>query len=256
MFRSAAGLDTSAIDGRRRAKYDTPPANGASGRSAVAKEIALAQSIDARLLEIICARLCHDLVGPVSAIGNGVELVTEFGEDMRGEALALIAQSASEASRRLQFFRIAFGSAAGADGRSIPLAEARTRAVALPLGGRVSLDWPESQAGADPDLGRAALKLLLNLFLIAVDAAAGTGTVRVRVGGTAGVLFEVIADGARATLGDEVRQALEGRLTAAEATPRTAVAILACVLAAEAGIALGFTAETGRVVLSARRTGV
>lgn len=216
----------------------------------------MAQSIDARLLELICARLCHDLVGPVSAISNGVELVTEFGEDMRGEALALIAQSASEAARRLQFFRVAFGSAAGADGRSIPLAEARARALALPLGGRVSLEWPERTEGTDPELSRAALKLLLNLFLIAVDAAAGTGTVRVRVDGSGGSLFDVSADGARASLGDDVRQALDGALTAAEATPKTAVAIHAGVLATEAGVALAVVAEPGRVVLSVRGKGL
>jgi histidine phosphotransferase ChpT len=188
----------------------------------------------------------------VSAISNGVELVTEFGEDMRGEALALIAQSAAEASHRLQFFRVAFGSAAGADGRSIPLAEARTRALALPLGGRVTVDWPEGRPGSDRELTRAALKLLLNLFLIAVDAAAGTGTVRVRVDGTAGALFEVLADGARTVLADEVRHALEGRLTAAEATPRTAVAIHARTLAAEAGAAVGIAAESGRVAFTVR----
>jgi histidine phosphotransferase ChpT len=212
----------------------------------------MAQPIDARLLELICARLCHDLVGPVSAIGNGVELVTEFGEDMRGEALALIAQSASEAARRLQFFRIAFGSAAGADGRSIPLAEARTRALALPLGGRVTLDWPDCPADADPELSRTALKLLLNLFLVAVDAACGTGTVRVRVPVAGGALFEVAADGARAKLGEDVDGALNGRLTAAEATPKTAVAIHARVLAAEAGLAVVVTAGDGRVSLVGR----
>jgi histidine phosphotransferase ChpT len=212
----------------------------------------MAQSVDARLLELICARLCHDLVGPVSAISNGVELVTEFGEDMRGEALALIAQSASEASHRLQFFRVAFGSAAGADGRSIPLAEARTRALALPLGGRVAVDWPEVRWGSDRELTRAALKLLLNLFLTAVDAAAGTGTVRVRVDGTSGALFEVIAEGARASLPDEVRHALDGRLTAAEATPKTAVAIHARMLAAEAGATVGIATESGRVAFTVR----
>jgi histidine phosphotransferase ChpT len=212
----------------------------------------MAQSVDARLLELICARLCHDLVGPVSAISNGAELVTEFGEDMRGEALALIAQSASEASYRLQFFRVAFGSAAGADGRGIPLAEARTRALALPLGGRVGVDWPEVRPGSDRELPRAALKLLLNLFLIAVDAAAGTGIVRVRIDGAAGALFEVTADGARAHLADEVHHALDGQLTAAEATPKTAVAIYARMLAAEAGAILSIATESGRVAFTVR----
>jgi histidine phosphotransferase ChpT len=211
----------------------------------------MAQSVDARLLELICARLCHDLVGPVSAISNGVELVTEFGEDMRGEALALIAQSASEAAHRLQFFRVAFGSAAGADGRSLPLAEARSRAMALPLGGRVSLDWPDVGPASDPELSRAALKLLLNLFLLAVDAAAGTGTVRVRIAGPSGARFEVSAEGPRANLADELRDGLEGRLDAAAASPKTAVAIHARMLAAEAGVEVRITADVGRVVFAA-----
>ncbi|HTI85648.1 MAG TPA: histidine phosphotransferase family protein, partial [Alphaproteobacteria bacterium] len=177
----------------------------------------MSQSVDPRLLELICARLCHDLVGPISAIGNGVELVTEFGEDMRGEALALIAQSASEAARRLQFFRVAFGSAAGSDGNSVPLREVRTRALALPLGGRVSVDWPEA-AGQAPELTRPALKLLLSLFLIAVDATAGNGTVRIQFG--PGGTFDMIAEGPKASLDPDVARALAGELPSSEATPR------------------------------------
>jgi hypothetical protein len=121
--------------------------------------------------------------------------------------------------------------------------------MALPLGGRVSLDWPERPAGTDPELSRAALKLVLNLFLIAVDAAAGTGAVRVRVTGEG---FEVIADGAKVSLSDDVALGLEGRLTATEATPRTAVAIYARTLAADAEMALTVAAAAGRVSLSAR----
>ena len=211
----------------------------------------MGQQIDARLLELICARLCHDLVGPVSAIGNGVELVTEFGEDMRGEALALIAQSASEAAQRLQFFRIAFGSAAGADGRGISVAEGRTRALGWPLGGRVSLDWPNPAPGAE--LERGALKLLLNLFMIAVDATVGTGTVRVRVPGDHDdEIFTVVAEGAKAGLSEEVNRALGGQLTAGEATPRTAIAVYVGVLAAEAKVAIQTVAEAGRVRLAGR----
>lgn len=194
----------------------------------------MAQVMDVRLLELICARLCHDLVGPVSAIGNGVELVTEFGEEIRGEALGLIAQSASEAARRLQFFRIAFGSAAGADGRAIPLAEAWARTKELPLGGRVSLDWPEPKPGV-AELERLTLKLLLNLFLVGVDAASGNGTVKVRIGGG---LFEVVAESPKANCSEETRLALAGALSSQQATPKTAVALHAHVLAEEAGLAI------------------
>jgi histidine phosphotransferase ChpT len=214
----------------------------------------MAETVDPRLIELLCARLCHDLVGPVSAIGNGVELVTEFGEEMRGEALALIAQSASEAARRLQFFRIAFGSAAGGDGRAVPLAEARARAMGLPLGGKVRLDWPEIAPG-QAELSRAGIKLLLNLILVAVDAALGNGTVRVGLAPAGGgaMLFEVVAESPRADLSDDVAAAFAGRIESA--TPRTAVAAHARVLSAEAGAILAAGKETGRVTLAVRRAG-
>lgn len=211
----------------------------------------MAEAVDPRLIELLCARLCHDLVGPVSAIGNGVELVTEFGEEMRGEALGLIAQSASEAARRLQFFRVAFGSAAGADGRAIPLAEARARAMGLPLGGKVRLEWPEAAPGA-ADLSRAELKLLLNLFLLAVDAAAGNGTVCVRIAPGGAALFEIAAESPRADLSAEVAAGLAGKVESA--TPRTAVAAYAHVLASEAGVAVATDAVSGRVAFAARRS--
>jgi len=213
----------------------------------------MTQEVDARLIELLCARLCHDLVGPVSAIGNGMELVTEFGEEMRGEALALIAQSASEAARRLQFFRVAFGSAAGADGRSIPIAEARARAIALPLGGKVRLEWPEVAAGGEPEFSRAAVKLLLNLILVAVDAVSGSGTVRVQLSPPGGSdLFAIVVEGPRANLGDDMTRSLAGSMEAAN-SPRTAVALLAHVLAEEAGAVLGTAEEPGRVSFTVRR---
>jgi histidine phosphotransferase ChpT len=212
----------------------------------------MAEAVDPRLIELLCARLCHDLVGPVSAVGNGVELVTEFGEEMRGEALGLIAQSASEASRRLQYFRVAFGSAAGADGRAIPLAEARQRAIGLPLGGKVRLDWPEVAPGTPLELSRPELKLLLNLLLLAVDAASGNGTVHVCVAPSEGHAFELVAESPRADLNDDVAAALAGTLEGAN--PRTAVAAYARVLARDAGLAVVAAEEQGRVSFSARKT--
>jgi histidine phosphotransferase ChpT len=206
----------------------------------------MSQSIDLRLLELLCARLCHDLVGPVSAIGNGVELVTEFGEDMKGEALGLIAQSASEAARRLQFFRIAFGSAAGSDGRALPLTEAWTRTKELPLGGRVALDWPQPETA---EIDRLTLKLLLNLFLIGVDASSGNGTVKVRI---AGSTFTIVVEGPKANCNDETRLALSGGLSSEQATPKTAVAIHAYVLATDGGLVIGVAQETGRVTFSVK----
>lgn len=69
-------------------------------------------ALDLRAVELLCSRLCHDLVSPVGAISNGVELLTEMGPD--AEALTLVGQSAQAAANRLKFYRVAYG-AAGAD---------------------------------------------------------------------------------------------------------------------------------------------
>ena len=64
-----------------------------------------------RIAELLASRLCHDLVSPVGAVGSGIELLREFGEDPGGDAMTLVEQSARLATERLQFFRIAFGQA-------------------------------------------------------------------------------------------------------------------------------------------------
>jgi histidine phosphotransferase ChpT len=63
--------------------------------------------LDSRVTELLCARLCHDLIGPIAAVNNGVELVRDYGDEMQGEALALIGESANKASQLLQFYRVA-----------------------------------------------------------------------------------------------------------------------------------------------------
>src|SRR5260221_13632560 len=64
---------------------------------------------DIRILELLSARLCHELISPVGAIGNGVELLGEDDPDFVRDAVALIGQSAKKAAQRLQFYRFAYG---------------------------------------------------------------------------------------------------------------------------------------------------
>lgn len=73
----------------------------------------MTQPVDLRVLELLAARLCHDLIGPVSAIGNGVELLAEEDPDFVRDAVALIEESARKANRRLQFYRFAYGFSGG-----------------------------------------------------------------------------------------------------------------------------------------------
>ncbi len=73
----------------------------------------MVRSIDLRVVELLAARLCHDLIGPVSAIGNGVELLAEEDDEFARDALALVGDSVRKANRRLQFYRFAYGFGGG-----------------------------------------------------------------------------------------------------------------------------------------------
>lgn len=96
------------------------------------------------LADLIGSRICHDLISPLGAIGNGVELLTMSGV-ATGPELALISESVTNANARIRFFRIAFG-AASADQR-VARAEIRSILEDVTRGGRLVIDW---QAAGDP----------------------------------------------------------------------------------------------------------
>jgi histidine phosphotransferase ChpT len=212
----------------------------------------MSSTSELKLLEMVSARMCHDLISPVSAIGNGVELVTEFEDSMQGEALALIGDSARVASRLLQFFRAAVGSARGADGSPLGLSEARQRTLECFGGGRIRIFWPEN-----PDLGgravsRLGLKLLLNMNLTAVDMLPGSGEIELAFfPATDALQAKISARKDAFTLGDPFRRALDGTATLDELTPRTVIAFLCRRLAQEEGMALSLeTVPNGAVLIA------
>jgi len=73
----------------------------------------MSHSVDLRVLELLAARLCHELIGPVAAIGNGAELLADEEPDFVKDAVALVGESARKANRRLQFYRFAYGFTGG-----------------------------------------------------------------------------------------------------------------------------------------------
>ena len=116
---------------------------------------------------LLCSRLCHDLLSPVGAMGNGLELLAdETDPAMRAQCMELLADSARASADKLKFFRLAFGAGA-AFGDDIATREVRSAVEGLIAGNRrVTLGWMVEQAG----LGRAQAKVLLNLVLLALDA--------------------------------------------------------------------------------------
>ena len=124
------------------------------------------------LAALLCSRVCHDIISPVGAINNGLELLDEGGAD--ADAMNLIRISARNASARLQFARLAFG-AAGSAGMLIDTGDAEGVAIAFLKNEKPELVWNGKRAL----LPKNKVKLLLNLILIANAAIPRGGKITV-----------------------------------------------------------------------------
>lgn len=181
---------------------------------------------------LLCSRLCHDLLSPVGALNNGLELLADEDDpQMREQVLELLGDSARATAHKLKFFRLAFG-AAGGYGAMIETAEAREALAGL-FGQekKVELGWMV----ADAKLPKDAVKLLLNLALIAGDALVRGG--RLDVGaerGAGGIELAVRAQGSRLILDPTLRAMLVEGPAGKEGEARTAAAQLAYMLAKDA----------------------
>ncbi|WP_173931931.1 histidine phosphotransferase family protein [Chelativorans sp. Marseille-P2723] len=126
------------------------------------------------LTALMCSRVCHDIISPVGAINNGLELLDEGGADE--EAMQLIRASAANASAKLQFARLAFG-AAGSAGMQIDTGDAEAVATAFIRNEKPELEW----VGGRALLPKNKVKLLLNLILVANAAIPRGGKLTVRL---------------------------------------------------------------------------
>jgi histidine phosphotransferase ChpT len=126
------------------------------------------------LAALLCSRICHDVISPVGALNNGLELLDEPGAE--ADALALIKVSARNASARLQFARIAFG-AAGSAGSQIDTGDAEQVASAFMANEKSNLVWKGTRAY----LPKAVVKLILNMILIANGSVPRGGTLDVEL---------------------------------------------------------------------------
>ncbi|WP_277981820.1 histidine phosphotransferase family protein [Sphingomonas phyllosphaerae] len=182
---------------------------------------------------LLCSRLCHDLLSPVGALNNGLELLNdETDPDMRARCLELLNESARVSANKLKFFRLAFG-AAGGFGERVDVREARQAVEGL-LGDnkRLQLQWLIT----DPELPKAAVKVLLNLALIAGDTLVRGGTVTIGVEESTETTEIVLrAEGPRLVLDPELRATLTDGANGAAITPRAAAAFLVNTITAEAG---------------------
>lgn len=203
--------------------------------------------VEMRVVELLNARLCHELVSPVGAINNGVELLGEEDPDFVRDAIELIGQSARKASQRLQFYRFAYGTNVSAGASGAP-ASGRDLSLGLFEETKLRCDWQAGAATLPSDWQRLAC----NMLVLAGDALPRGGSVVVRPlrAGVSGI--EVVAEGESVNVTPEMRAALEPAAAVDELTSRTIQAYFAARLAGQLGAVLALIeAEPQRALLRA-----
>jgi len=199
------------------------------------------------LASLLCSRLCHDLMSPIGALNNGIELLAdETDPEMREKCLELLADSARASANKLKFFRLAFG-AAGGFGEDIDTHEAEVALEGL-FGHerRIELGW----VVGDEKLPKGAVKLLLNLAMLAGDALVRGGRLDVGAELRGGEIeLAVRAEGPRILLDPVLRDTLLNGVNGVSVEPRAAGAWLAHNLVAEGGGSIQLSDPAGEALL-------
>ena len=170
----------------------------------------MAVTVELRVMELLNARLCHELISPVGAINNGVELVGEedADADFQRDAMKLIASSAKTAGHRLNFYRFAYGSGRGSTGKDA--------VIGLLEGSKVRADWHDSASALPLEWQRLAG----NMAVIATEALPRGGMLRIEAGeGGKGIVVNGAGDSVNLT--SELRAALADSADIDALTART-----------------------------------
>ena len=201
------------------------------------------------LAALLCSRVCHDLISPVGAIVNGLEVLEEEKDEATKEfALDLIKKSARTASAKLQFCRIAFG-AAGSAGAQIDLGDAETIARGFLEDDKTKLAWNLPRALSPKN----RVKLLLNMLVIAGQAIPRGGRISVDpVGSGEGTGFKVTAAGTNAKVPPAVPALLTGEASGEGLDAHRIQPFYAGLLARACGVKATIAMDGEAVVLTAQ----
>jgi histidine phosphotransferase ChpT len=187
---------------------------------------------DLDLGALLCSRVCHDIISPVGAIANGLELMDDLDSDadLRATALDMVRSSAKTATAKLKFCRIAFG-ASGSAGAHIDMNEAGETAQGFVGNEKIKLEWRAPRENRP----KQEVKLLLNMLLLAMSGIPRGGLVTVDVEGQ---VLTVRAKGERAKLPSPITEVVRNLYKLEEIDARLVQPYYTRILAESAGLAL------------------
>lgn len=198
------------------------------------------------LAALLCSRVCHDLISPVGAIVNGLEVLDDNPKpEDREFALDLIRKSARTASARLQFCRLAFG-AAGSAGAQIDLGDAQAMAKGHIEDGKVALTWNLPRLL----LPKNRVKLLLNMLVVAQQTIPRGGTLTIDpVGEGETMSFRITAAGLNARVPQNIVDLLASSTATVDA--HAVQPYYTRLLAQACGLKVTLVPEGEKVIISA-----
>lgn len=200
------------------------------------------------LAALLCSRVCHDVISPVGAIVNGLEVLEDEDDaSMKEFALDLIKKSARQASARLQFARLAFG-AAGSAGASIDLGDAEQVAKGFIHDDKLALSWTAPRLL----LPKNKVKLLLNLILLATNAIPRGGVIDAQTAVEGDdVRFTIAAKGTNARIPAHAAELVAGRSESGNVDAHGIQAFYTGLVAQAAGMDVAFSILDDTVTITA-----
>lgn len=192
----------------------------------------------------MCSRLCHDLISPVGAIANGLEILADESDpDMRLQVIELLNQSVQVTSAKLRFFRLAFGAPGGMEG-AVDAREIRSAMSDFMETSKTVLDWQIPS----PQLPKPHTKLVLIAAMTCADALVRGGTVSISGDPSEG--YAVAGEGAKVVLDEEITRLWSGDLSDIHMTSRYAPYILFLAMLGSANMGHSLTESPGKLAIA------
>lgn len=200
------------------------------------------------LSALLCARICHDLISPVGALGTALEILDDPSNvEMHGDAMDLVRTSSRQASAKLKFLRLALGAGGSAPG-VIPTAEMMSLSNDMFADSKPDLIWQIDSDGIDKNQAR----IVMNLIMLAVQAAPRGGTVTIsRSSNGDDANFALVSEGPKVRLDASVAKAIAGKVPEDGFDGRSIQPLYASLLAKDIGGTVAASAAEEAITFTA-----